>query len=289
MASRTPKGTKEGGGRSTPAASLRSRIPAMAGGATKSEADADSASGEAAGRRPKGRGAQYVYAVLRERILDLTMRPGAKLDEMSIVQSLGVSRTPVREALIRMASDGLVFLLPNHGAQVASLDLLDMAQYFEALELTERVVSRWAAIRRTDEDLAGIHAARAAYDRAAEREDYPALIELNRDFHAAITTAAHNIHIRNARLLLLDQGMRLHRIWYNGLSHHDPHKDVARTRAEHDRMVEALERRDADLAEDLARSHVETFRQRLNEFLSASLAHTIDFRSARKPAGRPPR
>jgi DNA-binding GntR family transcriptional regulator len=64
---------------------------------------------------------------------------------------------------------------------------------------------------------------------------------------------------------------------------------VSRTRAEHDRMVEALERRDGDLAEDLARAHVETFRQRLNEFLSASLAHTIDFGSARKSPRRPPR
>lgn len=234
-------------------------------------------------RQSKGRGAHHVYAALRERILDLSLRPGAKLDEMSIVQSLGVSRTPVREALIRLASEGLVFLLPNHGAQVASLDLIDMAQYFEALELTERVVSRWAAIRRTEEDLERIRAARDAYDRAAKRKDYAGLIELNRDFHAAITTAAQNVHIRNARLLLLDQGMRLHRIWYNGLSHHDPHKDVARTQAEHNRMVMALERRDADLAEDLARAHVEMFRQRLNEFLNSSLAHTIDFSAARKP------
>lgn len=225
---------------------------------------------------PKGTGARHVYAALRRQILDLTLRPGAKLDEMGIVGRLGVSRTPVREALIRLASEGLVFLLPHHGAQVAPLDILDMAEYFEALEILERIVSRWAALRRTDLDLARIKVACDAYDAAARRGAFRALIDLNREFHAAIAAAAHNRPIAQARLLLLDQGTRLHHIWYDNLSERDPHDDVRRTRAEHARMVEALARRDGDAADKLARVHVDAFRQRLSDYLGSGLAHLVD-------------
>lgn len=235
---------------------------------------------------PKGKGSRYVYDALRRQILDLTLRPGAKLDEMSLVRRLGVSRTPVREALIRLASEGLVFLLPHHGAQVAPLDLLDMAEYFEALEILERIVSRWAALRRTDSDLARIESARGAYDAAARRGDTKALIDLNREFHAAIASAAHNAPIANARLLLLDQGTRLHRIWYDSLSERDPHDDISRTQTEHGRMVEALVRRDGEGADRLALKHVAAFRQQLSDHLSSGLAHLIELGV---PAGSPGR
>jgi DNA-binding GntR family transcriptional regulator len=80
---------------------------------------------------------------LRNEILHLALKPGAKLDEMGLVRKFGISRTPVREALIRLASEGLVFLLPNRGAQVAPLDLVDIAHYFEALELLQCAVNHW--------------------------------------------------------------------------------------------------------------------------------------------------
>ena len=235
---------------------------------------------------PKGKGARYVYDALRQQILDLTLRPGAKLDEMTLVRRLGVSRTPVREALIRLASEGLVFLLPHHGAQVAPLDLLDMAEYFEALEILERIVSRWAAARRTDEDLTRIEAARDAYDAAARSGDAGALIDLNREFHAAIAGAAHNAPIANARLLLLDQGMRLHRIWYHSLSQRDPDGDITRTRAEHGRMVDALARRDGETADQLARKHVAAFRKQLSDHLSSGLAHLVELGDSPETGGR---
>ncbi len=78
-------------------------------------------------RQPRGQGVQYVYEHLRDQIWRLELRPGSKLDEASVVRSLGVSRTPVREAIVRLASEHLVNLLPNRGAQVAPLDLLDLA------------------------------------------------------------------------------------------------------------------------------------------------------------------
>jgi DNA-binding GntR family transcriptional regulator len=127
---------------------------------------------------------------LRNEILHLALKPGAKLDEMGLVRKFGISRTPVREALIRLASEGLVFLLPNRGAQVAPLDLVDIAHYFEALELLQCAVNHWAARRRTDEDLEDIRRQRDAFRRAAGRYSQGDMMETNRDLHAAIARAA---------------------------------------------------------------------------------------------------
>src|SRR5690349_11437989 len=115
-------------------------------------------------RQPKGRGAHFVYSAMRDKILRLDLRPGVKLDEAALVESLGVSRTPVREAFVRLAAEGLVFLLPNRGAQVAPLDLTETARYFEALDLVQRVVNNWAAVRRTREDLDQIQRVSDRYD-----------------------------------------------------------------------------------------------------------------------------
>src|SRR3990167_3743588 len=104
--------------------------------------------------RPKGTGSQRVYDDLRVRILRLELAPGEHLDENALVRAYGVSRTPVREALIRLRSEGLVNLLPNRGARVVSLDVHDIPQMFEAIELCMRVTVRWATARRSEADLA---------------------------------------------------------------------------------------------------------------------------------------
>jgi hypothetical protein len=108
-----------------------------------------------------------VHVALRDEILHLALKPGAKLDEMGLVRKFGISRTPVREALIRLASEGLVFLLPNRGAQVAPLDLVDIAHFFEALELMQCAVNHWAAAAAPT-DLVEIRRQRDAFRRAAD-------------------------------------------------------------------------------------------------------------------------
>ncbi len=80
-----------------------------------SPADGPAAPPPRQSRRAKGTGTTYVYQRLREGILSLDYVPGANLDEAQLVESFGLSRTPVREALIRLAADGLVVLLPNRG------------------------------------------------------------------------------------------------------------------------------------------------------------------------------
>jgi DNA-binding GntR family transcriptional regulator len=229
----------------------------------------------AASRPPKGRGAANVHLALRDEILHLTLRPGAKLDEMGLVRKFGISRTPVREALIRLASEGLVFLLPNRGAQVAPLDLVDIAHYFEALELLQCAVNHWAARRRTEEDLEEIRRQRDAFRRAATKYSQTGMMETNRDLHAAIARAAHNPHVEAPFVGLLNHGMRLNWICLDHFTGGNLDKHLKRACVEHDQIVRSIEKGDAAVAERLAREHTNTFRQRLKDYLSDSLAADV--------------
>jgi len=227
--------------------------------------------------RPKGAGAAAVYETLRRRILDLTLEPGADIDEISLVEEFGVSRTPVREALIRLASDGLATVLPNRGARVAAFNFAELPQYFEALELVQRAVTRWAALRAGREDIRKIKAAAEAFDVAVEEGDVLGMIDLNRDFHALIGQAAGNVHFARTYSRLLDEGLRLARLSY---AYEVPDSDsrlnhINLTMGEHVEMVVAIETRNGELAEQQAAIHAKHFRDRIMAYIGQDLSGEI--------------
>lgn len=240
-------------------------------------------------RHAKGTGASYVYSQLRSEILSLALAPGANLDEAQLVERFGLSRTPVREALIRFESDDLAILLPNRGAQVAPFDLMDFPRYMESLDLIQRSATRFAAIRRSADDLARIDAAREAFESAAGENHPVTLTETNRNFHVAIGDASNNPYIASFYRRLLDQGMRLIRIPFaydpngnggGGLASH-----IGKVVKEHQEMVDAIARRDAARADALAHAHTELFRDRFLQYLKHNLATDIGIRGAEEDAG----
>ena len=226
-------------------------------------------------RQPRGQGAAYVYERLRDMILRLELAPGSKIDETSIVSQLEVSRTPVREAMVRLSSDGLVTILPNRGAQVTPLDVMELTQYFEALELSHRAVQHWAAARRTSADMNKIGAAMQAYEAASSSKEAIAMSQTNMDFHEAIAQAARNRFFETLVSQLSAQGMRLSWIWFDSFSHGDPHQDIERTIEDHRLIFEAIDAREAEEAERLATAHVEIFRDRLYAQLSDSMSKAV--------------
>jgi DNA-binding GntR family transcriptional regulator len=226
----------------------------------------------------KGTGTQRAYEQVRDRILNLELKPGQNLDEREFVQGLGVSRTPVREALIRLAGEGLVDLLPNRGARVSEVDLSRVREFFEALDVNQRMATRWAATRRTAENLERIDAMRLAFEGAARTGEVRALMDTNLDFHAAIANACGNSLVERQYAQLLTFGLRISRIalLYEGP---DPNNDrpghIALIVTEHREMVARLRDGDADAAEAVARAHTETFRRRVLEYVSHSLSGEI--------------
>ena len=231
--------------------------------------------------RPKGTGMQRVYAQVREDIIGLRLPPGADLDEASLEQRFGVSRTPVREALIRLASEGLIVLLPNRGARVTHIDISDVPQLFEALELCQRATIRWAAARRTAQNIAELRAANQQFREAARSGDSERMGEINKEFHMIIGRSCGNRYFESLYSSLLAVSLRLARTAFGyapqvGETHEGYYMEVVR---QHDAMIQAIEDKSADQAEELARLHTDLFRDRINGYLNNNLAASISLGS----------
>jgi len=225
----------------------------------------------------KGMGAQRVYEGLRERILSLELAPGQELDEAEMVRHYEVSRTPVREAFIRLTSERLVVILPNRGARVAPLSLASVKQFFEALSLVQRAVTRWAALRCPPARLAAIRAHMAAFEAAGTGADSRLLEAANRDFHLDLAASAENAFLEKAYRELLDEGMRLSRLalLYDPPAERSRAEHLSAIVLEHREMLAAVEARDPDRAEALAAAHCELFRRRIVEYLEGSRAEAV--------------
>ena len=142
--------------------------------------------------RKRGSGAKMVYDLLRDEILDLVLPPGSPVDEMQLAERFRISRTPVREALVRLAGEGLIETLPNRSTMVSSIDFLNMQPLFDAMVLMYRVTARLAAQHHRPEDLRAIRARQADFAAAVQAQDALAMISTNAAFHAAIAEAGRN-------------------------------------------------------------------------------------------------
>lgn len=195
-------------------------------------------------------------------IVDMTLAPGRELDEAELVSWLGVSRTPIREALFRLAAEGLVIQVPNRGAHVAPVDLSNLRQYFEALDYLQRGVNRLAALRRSEQDVLRLQDAQQAFEAAMTGGEPSRINAENRHFHGIIADAAGNAHLGDSYRRLLVEGSRIaYLVFLNAATVVPDH--LTRTADEHQGMVQAIRARDADRAEALGRDHTELFRERV--------------------------
>ena len=137
-----------------------------------------------------------VYAELRQRILDGTYAQGARLGEADLADGLGVSRTPVREALRRLGSEGLLSTLPNKGARVRTWTASELGDITDLRALLEGHAAARAATRVTEDDLRTMEDLVSRMEAATQEEaatpDIDLITELNGAFHGAIITAAGN-------------------------------------------------------------------------------------------------
>jgi DNA-binding GntR family transcriptional regulator len=249
--------------------------PAGAGGGTPS-------------RQPRLTGAQRVYAALRHAIVVLDIEPGSPLEEERLCRHYKVSRTPLREALIRLASEGLVELAPNHSAKVAALQFADVVDHYEAMDVMQPVIWHFAAMRHTDADLAAIRRDLTAYRTAVAREDAEGIIQCNYDVHVALGAACHNRSLEKAYRNMLVDKLRVAQHAARGLSRDRGHVLAQRLGGALrilEQLVDAIEVSDGRRAEALARDYNTHVRRQIIEILSTSLAGAIKMPvPARRPA-----
>lgn len=194
-----------------------------------------------------------VYAVVRRRILDGDLPGGARLRQEALADELGVSRTPLREALRRLAAEGLVEFHPNRGAQVVELTEDAMRSAYEARLVLEPAAARLAARRRPRAELAAM---REAIDAEREAPDAQSAYRASRAFHLALVRACGNEHLIRSAEALWVLGVA-QAIYERQAGTHDLiETDVD----EHRAIARAIEDGEAALAERLVRRHIERAR-----------------------------
>lgn len=216
------------------------------------------------GPRVRGSGARTVYEALRHSILELELKPGSALDEVRLAEQFKMSRTPIREAIVRLVAEGLVETLPNRNTIVANISFTQLPVYFEALTLMHRVTTRLAAVNHRPEDLIRIRAFERAFAEAVKRRDAIAMISYNREFHAAIAEAGGNHFFAGLFARLLDEGRRILRLYYASFGDKLPHKYVD----EHRQIVLAITARNAQLADDLAAAHAAQVVRQIQDYMA---------------------
>ena len=180
--------------------------------------------------------------------------PGAKLDEEALAARYGASRTPVREALRQLASQGHVELRPHMGAFVAKLGVTELVEMFETMAYLEAACAASASRRHTETDRKELAAAHEVCVKAARRKDPDAFYAANARFHECIYAASHNEFLAAETLRLRNrlEAYRRESTFHPGL--------MALTVKEHEKILQAILTMNEAAAAELTRGHLDTLR-----------------------------
>jgi DNA-binding GntR family transcriptional regulator len=216
---------------------------------------------------------------LRESILRLELRPGESLDEASLSETLGFSRTPIREAIIALVADGLV-VRDGRKAKVAPLDFDDVPKLFDALLISSRMIHRLAAQNRTADDLEAIKENMLRFENSINMSSGVERSESNLSFHQSIASAAHNRYFASFYDQALVGTIRLARACFSGSIGESDGTDtevlkdhIKETVSQHRVIFETIKDRDVEAADEAAVMHHTLTKSRLQKVIfSGSLA-----------------
>ena len=228
-------------------------------------------------RKRRGDSPGIVYDYLLNKITNMHLSAGARVEERVIVEELGISRTPVRQAFMRMAAEGLIELLPNRGAWIPPLDIEEVRSFLETFEFLLLATGHLAAKRRTENDLEKILQYCKAYECAGKTRDVKAMIETNEKFHLAIAQAGHNSHLERLVSDILTKALRIDWFWYSRSINIGLDEAISNSVHEHNQLTEAVRHRNIVEIERITIEHVQSFRQPLIDYLQQSEANTFGY------------
>ena len=203
------------------------------------------------------------YRELEEMIVTLRLPPGTMLSEQALAQRLKIGRTPIREALLRLAPDGLVVIMPRRGIMVSEINLRMQLRLLEVRRELERLMASLAAERATPEERAEFAELAKAMMEAAAKSDDIAFMRLDQRFNGLIATAARNEFARRSMGLM---NALSRRFWYQ---HYQEVADLPLAAKLHAAVAEAVSQKKAkaaatasdrliDYIEDFARKTLDT-------------------------------
>ncbi|WP_329579175.1 GntR family transcriptional regulator [Streptomyces sp. NBC_01361] len=204
--------------------------------------------------------AERAYRAIRDQLVMLDIRPGAPINEDQLAQSLGVGRTPVREALKRLQYERLVATYPRRGTFATDVNITDLAHISEVRLELEPLAAARAARRATVEDRAALTAVRRELAGVDPRQGNAAeLMHLDLKVHRAVYAATHNPYLEDT---LVRHDNLATRIWCLFI---DRLADMAGHVEEHGPLIDAIVAGEADAAAQIARAHVEGFERAVRD------------------------
>lgn len=216
-------------------------------------------------KEPKGRLVNHVYERLRRKVIALELKPGEFLDEKKLMEELGVGRTPLRESIVRLKTEGLIEGEPNKTPYVREVSLKDSLDLTEALLIVEKNVTFLAAQRITEPQLQALSEVNARMDKALKARKPWDINTLNHEFHGLIAQAGgnkclHRVHqdIRNQVLRLSylvlsieTRGSAARAAYYQELQH------------QHHALLDCLQRRELAKVERICADHIALFKDQM--------------------------
>ena len=203
---------------------------------------------------------EKAYSLIKRKVITLELPPSAVIDEHVLMQELDLGRTPIREALQRLDSEGLVNVVPRRGTFVSDISVTDLQKIFELRIVLEGFCARLAAQRISEEQIQRMEAVLSDFDQLRDGNS-PALMSIDKRFHKLLYRAADNEFLAETLDRLYDLSLRL---WYLVLNRLD---DVRDSIDQHRMVLDALKEGDEAQAEVLIQTHIVEFQQSIKAAL----------------------
>ena len=204
---------------------------------------------------------ERVYSELRMDILSGRINPGARLVESALAKDMGVSRTPVREALHKLALEGLLYSIPRAGYIVEEMTERDIEDLFQTRMAIEQLAGRWAMVRVTEEELDSMKGNLQKTDDALKSGKTEKMIELDKEFHHILYKAC-----RSKRLYQICKNLSDHTLKFRIACIHFP-EIARRAREGHSKIYRALKSKQPDRIDESIEYHMNVTKEDILAFL----------------------
>lgn len=205
---------------------------------------------------------ELVCENIRQAIIDGTFSPGERLMEIQLADEMGVSRTPVREAIRKLELEGFVVMIPRRGTYVADISIKDITEIYEIRTCLDTLAAGLAAERITDEELEALNRLLVEIGQYIADNNMEKIVEADTAFHDILYQASRNERLRSIINNLREQltGIRGRSMSYPGR--------LIETMEEHRTLVDSIAARDSERAQEAARVHIENAEHTLMKSLT---------------------
>ncbi|HPW41942.1 MAG TPA: GntR family transcriptional regulator [Bacillota bacterium] len=207
---------------------------------------------------------EVVFNSIRGAIISGVLKPGERLMEVQLAEKMGVSRTPIREAIRKLELEGLVVMIARKGAYVADLSIKNITDVLEVRAALEGLASGLAALRMTEEEIKDLELTARHFEQAMNSNDVEGIIQTDIEFHEKIFKATRNEKLLQLTNSLMEQVQRFRVMYLN--------KAIKSTNLikEHYKIVEAISRRNREMAENIAKIHIQNAEKDMMRLLGSS-------------------